>query len=225
MDTDVRLRQDILDELQYEPSIDAANIGVAVEDGIVTLTGHVRSYAEKHAAERIAERVNGVRAIAEEIDVRLPEHKKTADDEIAGRVLKILAWGAAISDPEDITVKVEKGFVTLEGTVDWHFQRSAAENSVRVLTGVTGIDNQLRIRPRMNVVDVRHGIREALKRNAETEAENIDVEVSGSHVILHGKVQSLRARAMAERAAWSAPGVTAVEDRLRIEDARVALGT
>lgn len=224
MDNDVQLRQDILDELQYEPSIDAANIGVAVEGGIVTLTGHVRSYAEKHAAERIAERMKGVRAIAEEIEVRLPEHKKTADDEIAGRVLKILAWGAAISDPEDIHVKVEKGFVTLEGAVDWHFQRSAAENSVRVLTGVTGIDNQLRIRPRMNVVDVRHGIREALKRNAVTEAENIEVEVSGSHVILRGKVQSLRERVMAERAAWSAPGVTAVEDHLRIEDARVGLG-
>ncbi|MFQ6160873.1 BON domain-containing protein [Sinorhizobium meliloti] len=172
MDNDVRLRQDILDELNYEPSIDA----------------------------------------------------ETADDEIATRVLKILAWGAQISAPEDIHVKVEKGFVTLEGTVDWHFQRSAAENSVRVLTGVTGIDNQLRIRPRMNVVDVRHGIREALKRNAETEAENIDVEVSGSHVILRGKVQSLRERVMAERAAWSAPGVTAVEDHLRIENARVRLG-
>jgi osmotically-inducible protein OsmY len=224
MDNDVRLRQDILDELEYEPSIDAANIGVSVEDGIVTLAGHVRSYAEKHAAERIAGRMMGVRAIAQALDVRLPEHKKTADDEIAGRALKILAWGAAISDPEDIRLKVEKGFVTLEGTVDWHFQRSAAENSVRVLTGVTGIDNQLRIRPRMNVVDVRHGIREALKRNAETEAENIEVEVSGSHVILRGKVQSLRERVMAERAAWSAPGVTVVEDHLRIEDARVRLG-
>jgi osmotically-inducible protein OsmY len=184
----------------------------------VTLTGHVQSYAEKHAAERVAGRVKGVRAIAEEIEVRLPEHKKTADDEIAGRVLQILAWGAAISDPKNIHVKVEKGFVTLGGTVEWHFQRSAAENSVRVLTGVTGIDNQLRIRPRMDALDIRQGIKEALERNAEIEAENIDVEVSSSHVALRGKVQSLRERVMAERAAWSARGVTAVEDHLTIEE-------
>ncbi|MCA1408372.1 BON domain-containing protein [Ensifer sp. IC3342] len=224
MMNDIRLRQDILDELEYEPSIDAANIGVAVENGIVTLTGHVASFAEKHAAERIAERMTGIRAIAQEIEVRLPEHKKTADDEIASRVLKILAWGAAISDLRDIHVRVEKGFVTLSGTVEWHFQRSAAMNSVRELSGVTGIDNQLKIRPRMDVSDIRHGIREALRRNAEIEADNIDVNVSGSHVTLRGKVQSLRERVMAERAAWSAPGVTAVEDHLTIEDAQGRLG-
>ncbi|MEY9626318.1 BON domain-containing protein [Sinorhizobium fredii] len=218
--SDIRLRQDILDELQYEPSVDAANIGVTVENGIVTLTGHVHSYEEKHTAERVAERVKGVLAIAEEIEVRLPEHKKTADDEIASRVLKILAWGAAISDPKDIHVKVEKGFVTLNGMVDWEFQRSAAEKSVRVLTGVTGIDNQLRIRPRMDVLDIKHGIREALKRNAEIEAEKIDVEVSGGQVTLRGKVQSLHERVMAERAAWSARGVTAVRDYLVIEGSR-----
>lgn len=221
--SDVRLRQDILDELEYEPSIDAANIGVTVENGIVTLTGHVRSYAEKHAAESVAQRVKGVRAIAEEIEVRLPDHKKTADDEIASRVLKILAWGASISDPSDIHVKVEQGFVTLAGTVDWHFQRSAAENSVRQLTGVTGIDNQLNIRPRMDVMDIRHGIKEALRRNAEIEAEDIDIEVSGSHVILRGKVQSLRERVMAERAAWSAKGVSAVTDYLTIADSQAQL--
>ncbi|MEY9626349.1 BON domain-containing protein [Sinorhizobium fredii] len=218
--SDIRLRQDILDELEYEPSINAANIGVTVEDGIVTLTGHVQSYAEKNAAERVAQRVKGVRAIAEEIEVRLPDHKKTADDEIASRVLKILAWGAAISHPKDIHVKVERGFVTLSGTVEWHFQRSAAMNSVRELSGVTGIDNQLKIRPSVDVSNIRQNIEEALKRNAEIKSENIEVDVSSSHVTLRGKVQSLRERVMAERAAWSAPGVTAVEDHLRIEDSR-----
>ncbi len=221
--SDSRLRQDILDELEYEPSIDAANIGVAVEKGVVTLTGHVHSYAEKHAAESITQRVKGVHAIAEEVEVRLPEHKKTADDEIAGRVLKILAWSAAITSPDDIHVKVERGFVTLAGVVEWHFQRSAAENSVRHLTGVTGIDNQLRIRPRMDLLDVRQGIKDALRRNAEIEADLIDVEVSGSHVTLRGKVQSLRERVMAERAAWAARGVTAVTDHLIIETPQARL--
>lgn len=216
--SDTRLRQDILDELEYEPSIDAANIGVAVGKGIVTLTGHVHSYAEKYAAERITQRVKGVHAIAEEIEVRLPEHKKTADDEIASRVLKILAWGAAISDPANIQIKVEKGFVTLAGVVDWHFQRSAAESSVRHLSGIRGIDNQLRIRPMMELLDIRQGIRDALRRNAEIEADSIDVEVSGSHVTLRGKVHSLRERVMAERAAWKARGVTAVTDYLTIEN-------
>lgn len=214
--SDMRLRQDILDEFEYEPSIDAANIGVTVENGIVTLTGHVHSYAEKHAAEHVAQRVKGVRAIAEEIVVRLPEHKKAADDEIASRVLKILDWGAAISDPNDVRVKVEHGFVTLTGTVEWHFQRSAAENSVRQLTGVTGINNQLRIRPRMDVVDIRQGIKEALRRNAEIEAEDISVEVSGGHVTLRGKVQSLHERISVEQAAWSAKGVNSVTDYLTI---------
>lgn len=216
--SDMSLRQDVLDELEFEPSIDAANIGVAVENGIVTLTGHVHSYAEKHAAEYVAQRVKGVRAIAEEIVVRLPDHKKTADDEIANRVLKILDWGAAISEPSDVQVKVERGFVTLVGTVDWYFQRSAAESSVYQLTGVTGIDNQLRVRPRMDVVDIRHGIKEALRRHAEVEAADIGIEVSGSHVTLRGKVHSLRERTMAEQAAWSAKGVSGVTDYLTVAD-------
>ncbi|MBD9649909.1 BON domain-containing protein (plasmid) [Ensifer sp. PDNC004] len=215
---DNSLRQDILDELDYEPSLDAANIGVTVENGIVTLTGHVHSFAEKHAAEQVARRIRGVRAIAEEIAVRLPEHKKTADDEIASRVLKILDWGAAISDLSDIQVKVENGFVTLAGAVDFYFQRSAAEHSVRQLSGVTGIDNQLRIRPRMDVVDIRHGIKQALRRNAEIEAEDIEVEVSGNHVTLRGKVQSARERITAEQAAWSAKGVSGVTDYLTVSD-------
>ncbi|MEY9626401.1 BON domain-containing protein [Sinorhizobium fredii] len=221
--SDIRLRHDILDELEYEPSIDAANIGVTVENGVVTLTGHVNSFEEKHAAERVAQRVKGVRAIAEEIKVRLPEHKKTADDEIASRLIKILDWGAAIADLKDIQVKVENGYVTLDGTVEFHFQRSAAESLARHLTGITGIDNRLRIRPMMDVFDIRHGIREALKRNAELEAENIEIDVSGSRVTLRGKVQSLWERNMAERAAWSARGVTTVEDYLTVENSKERL--
>ncbi|MGO4622276.1 BON domain-containing protein [Ensifer sp. 2YAB10] len=214
--SDLSLRQDILDELEYEPSIDAANIGVTVENGIVTLTGHVQSYPEKHTAEHVARRVKGVRAIAEEIVVRLPDHKRTADDEIASRVLKILDWGAAISEPNNIQIKVERGYVTLVGTVDWYFQRSAAESAIYQLTGVTGIDNQLRIRPRMDVVDIRLGITEALRRHAEIQAAEIGIEVSGSHVTLRGKVQSLRERTVAEQAAWSAKGVSGVTDYLEV---------
>jgi osmotically-inducible protein OsmY len=218
MNDDIRLRQDILNELEYEPSVDAANIGVIAEDGIVTLTGHVLSYTEKQAAIQAAQRIRGVRAIADDIEVRLPEHKKTADDEIASRVLKMLAWRASITEPNEIQVKVRKGLVTLSGMVDRHFQRSAAEKAVRELSGVTGIVNQLRLRPPpVNVAEIRRGIEEAFKRSAEIEAENIEVDVSGGHVTLRGNVQNLRAQVMAERAAWSAPGVTAVEDHLSID--------
>ncbi|MEY9560115.1 osmotically-inducible protein OsmY [Sinorhizobium fredii] len=131
--SDIRLRQDILDDLEYEPSIDAANITVTVEDGIATLTGHVRSFEEKHAAERVAQRVRGVRAIAEEIEVRLPEHKKTADDEIASRVIKILDWGGAIAHLREIQVKVENGYVTLDGTVEFrHGIREALKRNAEI---------------------------------------------------------------------------------------------
>ncbi len=210
---DMELRQDILDELSFEPSLEAEHIGVAVDNGVVTLTGHVGSYAEKTTAERVVQRIKGVRAIAQDIEVRFPEDKKTADDEIAGRAAKIIAWDAALPDGK-IHIKVQKGCVTLSGQVDWHFQSAAAENAVCKLSGVSGVHNMLTIRPRVDIASIKNSIETALTRNAEIEADGINVDVSGGKVTLNGRVNTWRERTTAERAAWSVPGVTAVEDRL-----------
>lgn len=212
---DLGLRQDVLDELEFEPSIDAADIGVTVKDGVVTLIGHVRSYAEKIAAERAVQRVKGVRAIAQELEVRYPERKKTADDEIAKRALAIISWDTTIPD-DVIQVKVQAGWITLSGEVDWHFQKRAVEDAVRKLTGVVGVTNLLLVRPRIQADDVKHRIEEALKRNAAIEAGTIRVGVSGGKVTLAGQVHAWYERGVAERAAWAVPGVTAVEDHLVI---------
>ncbi|WP_457588542.1 BON domain-containing protein [Ensifer canadensis] len=215
---DLSLRQDIIDELEYEPSINAASVGVAVDHGIVTLSGHVQSFMEKHTVERIVRGLLGVRAIAQELEVRLPEHQSWSDDEIAGRVLAVLAWAAPVSNQGDIEVTVRRGFVTLRGIVDWYFQRTAAEAAVRQLAGVTGISNQLEIRRSVNRFAMKRDIEEALRRNAEIDAGDIRIETSGSQVTLRGSVRTLRERALAERAAWSARGVTVVEDRLLVDD-------
>ena len=210
------LRQQIVDELEFEPSIDAAHIGVAVENGVVTLSGHVGSYVEKLAAERAVQRVAGVRAIAEEIEVRYPGDKKTSDDQIAERALKVVAWNAQV--PRDaVQVKVQKGWVTLSGTVEWDFQRKAAEAGVRRLSGIAGISNLIEVIPRAAVHDVKERITAALKRNAELEADTIGVVVGDDRVVLKGRVKSWYERELAERAAWSVPGVRAVEDRLTVE--------
>lgn len=212
---DVTLRQHIIAALEFEPSLDAVHIGVAVEDGIVTLTGHVRSYAEKLTAELLTQRIRGVRAVAEEIEVRFPEDKKTADDEIARRALSIIAWDTTIPD-DTIKLKVQKGWITLTGEVEWHFQRAAAESAIRRLTGVAGVINLLSIRPRLDLSNIRSCIEGALKRDAEIEAGGINIKVSGSKVILEGRVHAWRERGVAERAAWATPGVTAVEDHLAV---------
>lgn len=183
--SDLSLRQDVIDELEFEPSLDAANIGVAVENGIVTLSGHVNSYAEKMTAEAAVKRVKGVRAIAEEIQVRYPERKKHADDEIAARALDIIAWDTALPDGA-INVKVQKGVVTLSGQVRWHFQRAGAEIAVKKLGGVVAVDNQLTISPTTLAPDVRNRIEEALRRNAEVEASRIRVNVTDNKVTLEG---------------------------------------
>jgi osmotically-inducible protein OsmY len=213
--TDTYLRQTIVDELDFEPSVDAANIGVAVDNGVVTLTGHVASYAEKIAAERAVERVKGVRAIAENIEVRYPGHKQTADDEIAERALSIIGWNVQV--PKDsVKIKVEKGRVTLEGVVDWRFQREAAESAVRQLSGVVGVSNLIEIKPNVAPREIKQKILDALKRNAELEADSIRVNVTEGNVVLEGNVRAWYERGIAEQAAWSAPGVRAVQDHLAI---------
>ena len=213
---DKQLRQNVLDELEFEPSVDAANIGVAVDDGVVTLSGHVLSYAEKLATEQAVRKVKGVRAIAEEIEVRYPSDKTTADDEIAKRALSVLKWHAVI--PEDaVKVTVQKGWVTLAGEVNWQFQKKTAEDAVRKLTGVTGVINNISLKPTVFVSDIKRKIEGALARRAHQEAEAIRVDVrDGNKVVIEGNVNSWEEREAVEDAAWSIAGVQFVDDRLTI---------
>jgi osmotically-inducible protein OsmY len=213
--SDRLLKQAVEDELDWEPSIDAEHIGVAVDDGIVTLSGHVKSYAEKFAVEKAVKRVKGVRGIAEEIEIRFPGDKQTADDQIVKRALDIIAWDSTI--PKDrVQVKVQDGFVTLTGEVDWFYQRDDAEAAVRKLTGIKGLSNEIRVKPQLAAADVRQRIENALKRNAEVEADAIKVSVQNGRVTLDGKVKAFYERDLIERTAWSAPGVVSVEDRISI---------
>jgi osmotically-inducible protein OsmY len=213
---DLELRQDVLDELDFEPSVNAAHIGVTANKGVVTLTGFVSSFAEKAAAERAARRVKGVRAIAQEIEVRLASDTKHADDEVAARAIEILKW--QVGFPADrIKVKVEKGIVTLTGEVDWQFQKADAEYAVHKLTGVIHVANQIRVSSPVHASEIKEKIQKALQRSADLEASRITVQTEGGSVVLSGEVRAWYERDLAERAAWSAPGVTEVQDRLTIE--------
>ena len=216
MVNDFELQRDVLDELEFEPSVNAAHIGVTANKGVVTLSGFVHSYAEKLAAERATRRVKGVRAIAEEIEVRLPSDTKRADDEIAARALNILKWQVGLP-AEQITVKVERAIVTLTGEVEWRFQKADAESAVHRLTGVVDVINQIRIAAPIDAPAVQAKIEKALQRSAELEAHGITVATEGSKVVLSGTVRAWYERELAERAAWSAPGVTAVENHLTVE--------
>ncbi|KAA9006714.1 BON domain-containing protein [Histidinibacterium aquaticum] len=212
---DTELRQDIVDELEFEPSIDAADIGVAVENGTVTLTGHVPTYSQKRKAESIVKRVKGVRAIAENIEVRPAGAHMTADDEIAKRAVNSLKWNNAV--PKDtIQVQVENGLLTLSGKVRWHFERQAAEKAVQDLMGVKSVANLIEIAPSISPSDVRQRIEGALRRDAELEAKRIQIKVDDRKVTLDGKVRTWAEREAAERAAWAAPGVSMVVDHISI---------
>jgi osmotically-inducible protein OsmY len=216
MISDHRLRQDVLDELEFEPQVNADHIGVSVHSGVVTLTGFVPSYAEKRAAERAVWRVKGVKAIAEEIQVRLPEDKKTADEEIASRAVDILRWRVGVP-AERIALKVERGMVTLTGELDWQYQKAEAEAAIRHLSGVTAVINDIRMRPSFNLPEVKDRIEKALRRSAELDASRITVRTDGAKVVLGGKVHAWFERDIAERAAWAVPGVTEVRDEILIE--------
>lgn len=215
MNRDDELRQLVIDELEFEPRVDAAHIGVACRDGVVTLSGHVASYAERMAAERAARRVRGMRAMAMSLEVRFPAEKKTDDDEIATRAANILRWDIGVPDG-DITIEVEKGVVTLTGTVEWQFQKDEAEYDVRKLGGVKRIVDEIVVKPKLRASALRDRIRSALARNAEIDASHINVSVEGGTVRLDGTVGAWIEREVWEQAAWSAPGVAAVEDHIRV---------
>jgi osmotically-inducible protein OsmY len=219
--TDLELKKSVEAELSWEPSVNAAEIGVAVKDGVVTLTGRVDSYWEKMAAERAAARVAGVRAIANELEIHLPFSSERTDEDIARAALNRLEW--SISVPKDrIKVKVSKGWLTLEGTVGWQFQKAAAEEAVRNLVGVKGLLNHIEVKPQVSKIEVKSAIEAALKRSAQVDANRITVETDGDKVILRGTVRSWFERQEAERATWRSPGVRTVDDRIVVETATAA---
>lgn len=218
MKTDLQLHKDVLDELRWDPRVNEAEIGVSVKDGVVTLTGFVPTFAQKYAAEKVVERVSGVRAIAEDLHVRPTGAFLRNDTDIAHSVVNALSWDIEVP-AERITAKVEGGWITLKGEVDWNYQKTSAERAVRYLSGVKGISNLIEVKPKASPAEVKLKIEAALKRNAELDAKLIEVETTGGKVLLKGHVRSWAERADAERAAWAAPGVKEVDDRLVVASA------
>ena len=216
--TDEQIQRDVLEELNWDARVQPNEIGVAVKDGIVTLIGWVDSYTKKWAAEDAAKRVRGVKAVANDIEVRLPSSAERTDADIAAAALHALEWDAFV--PVDkVEVTVSKGWLTLRGEVEWAFQKEDAERLVRRLAGARGVTNLIAVKPYARPLssELKRKIEEALVRSAETDAQRITVEVQGNKVILHGKVRSWAERQEAERMAWSAPGVTEVENGVLIE--------
>ena len=215
MKSDSQLQRDVVDELRWDPQTSNTELGVAVKDGVVTLSGTVRSYGQKLAAEHAAERVAGVRAIAEDLIVKLDGFGTRTDTDIAHSVVNALRWDSRVPG-EKITAKVENGWITLNGTTEWKFQSEAAERAVRYLLGVRGVSNLIQVRSAASSVTVKSKIEAALKRSAELDAKRISVEAMGSKVTLRGTVRSWTERRDAENAAWAAPGVTQVEDLIAV---------
>ena len=213
---DIDLRKDVLEELEWDPSIDARTIGVAVEKGIVSLTGHVESYAAKTTVERIVKRVHGVTGVANDVEVKLASGSARDDIDIARSAVNALDWNVSIPKNR-IKVAVSKGWVTLDGSVEWYYQKRAAEDAVTYLAGVRGVTNNINVTSKaVHVEDVKAKIEAALKRSAEVDAKKIAVLASDGRVTLTGTVRSWVERQDAVSAAWSAPGVKAVVDEIRI---------
>lgn len=215
MKTDFELQRDVLDELAFEPSVDAAEIGVSVENGVVILNGAVKSLNEKWAVERAAQRVKGVAALTDGLIVKLAGDSCRSDSDIARAALNALDWNPAVPCKQ-VKIVVEHGWITLEGTVDFRFQRDAAEMAVTHLRGVRGVSNLLTVQPQISSADIKAQIESALERAAQVDAEKIKVVTTGSTITLKGEVRTWAERKEAERAAWAAPGVSQVYNELRI---------
>jgi osmotically-inducible protein OsmY len=215
MSTDIQLKQAVLAELTWEPRVNAAHIGVMANAGVITLSGHVENFEEKYAAEKAVRRVRGVKAIAEEIEVQIPFERERGDDAIAEAAIDRLAWDVSI--PRDaIMVKVEKGWITLTGEVDWHYQKEAAEQDIRRLSGVIGVSNQTTIKPRVNTKNISDDIVHALHRSWFSDPQTIKVTAEGGKVRLTGTAKSWHERQVAASTAWAAPGAIAVENNITV---------
>jgi osmotically-inducible protein OsmY len=216
MKTDERIKQDVLDELTWQPSIDETQIGVIVKDGIVTLTGTVDTYAKKIAAEKAAKGVYGVKAVAEDIEVRYSTSKGKTDTDIAKAAVDALKWNSSVP-ADSIKMKVEDAWIYLTGEVKWSYQKNAAKRAVENLLGVKGVINNISLKQTVKPFEIKNRITKAFERSAELEAKNIKVEVDGHTVKLSGTVHSLAEKEEARKAAFFAPGVTKVENNLRVE--------
>ncbi|MGO4606187.1 BON domain-containing protein [Variovorax sp. 2RAF20] len=216
MKTDTQLRNDIQAELNWAPDVKTSDIGVIVKDGVVTLTGHLASYAEKYAVERAVQRVHGVKALAIELSVKLPFDNQRTDADIAMAAERALEWNVLVPD-DKIRPMVEKGWLTLNGEVEWDYQRSAAESAVCNLMGVTGVSNLVKVKPKVSPADIEKKIHDALSRQADREARQLAITVSGSQVTLRGTVHSWTERDAVQGAAWATPGVTVVVNDLLVD--------